>query len=144
VANGDPYVGYNFRVEIAGIILAAFQEVSGIESSIDVTEHREGGVPTPGKYPGMTRYANISLRRGLTADTRLYDWHRQWATGDPAAQRADGSIVLFARDGVTEVIRWNFKRAWPARWSGPSLNAESSDLAVEGLELAHEGIERQA
>jgi phage tail-like protein len=141
MANGDPYVGYNFRVEIEGIIEAAFRDVSGIESSIDVTEHREGGAPTPRKFPGLVKYTNITLRHGLTADRRLYDWHRAWATGDAAAQRHDGSIVLQGRDGQ-EVVRWNFRNAWPSRWMGPTLNAESSDLAIEELELAHEGLER--
>jgi len=83
----DPYGNYNFLVEIDGIARAAFQEASGFDSSIDVVEHREGGENTTlRKLPAMTKYSNIPLKLGTTDDRQLYDWHRQWVTGDPAAQ----------------------------------------------------------
>ena len=56
-------------------------------------------------------------------------------------ERRNGSIVLLGRRGE-EVVRWNFVRAWPSKWDGPDLNAEGTDVAIEMLELAHEGIER--
>jgi phage tail-like protein len=138
----DPYGNYNFLVEIQGIARAAFQEASGFDSSIDVVEHREGGENTTlRKLPAMTKYSNITLKWGTTDDQDLYKWHRQWVTGDPAAKRLDGSIVLLDRQGQ-EKARWNFFHAWPAKWTGPSFNAEGNDVAIETLELAHEGIER--
>ena len=138
----DPFVNYNFLVEIGGIIRAAFHEVTGLESSIDVIEHREGGQnTTPHKYPGQGKYANIMLRWGMATDRDLYDWHVQWLEGDPAAQRKSGSIVLLDRQGQ-EKMRWNFKDAWPSKWSGPAFNAESSDIAIESVELVHEGVKR--
>jgi phage tail-like protein len=138
----DPYGNYNFRVEIDGITRAAFQEASGFDSSIDVVEHREGGENTTlRKLPAMTKYSNITLKWGTTDDHDLYDWHRQWVTGDPAAQRKNGSIVLLDRAGQ-EKVRWNFVRAWPAKWTGPSFNAEGNDVSIETLELAHEGLVR--
>jgi phage tail-like protein len=142
MANGqrvDPFVNFNFKVELDGIIQAAFHEVSGLDSSIDVIEHREGGDITPSKYPGQTKYTNITLRRGITPDTQLYDWHRQWATGDPAAQRKNGSIVLLDRQGQ-EKMRWNFQSAWPAKWTGPSFSSEDNNIAIESIDLAHEGV----
>lgn len=135
----DPFVNFNFKVELDGIIQAAFHEVSGLDSAIDVIEHREGGELTPRKYPGQVKYTAITLRRGMTADTQLYDWHRQWATGDVTAQRKNGSIVLLDRQGQ-EVMRWNFQNAWPSKWSAPSFTSEASDIAVESIELAHEGV----
>ena len=135
----DPYGSFNFKVEIDGIIRAAFREASGLDSTIDVIEYREGGDLTPRKLPGMVRYSNISLTNGVTDDTQLYDWHRQWATGDPAAQRKSGSIVLLDRQGQ-EKLRWDFRDAWPVSWKGPSFGAESSDLAIESFELAHQGV----
>ena len=91
----DPYLNFNFLVEIQGITRAAFQEASGFDSSIDVTEYREGGGnTTPYKLPAQTKYSNITLKRGITDDTELFDWHQQFVTGDPAASRKNGSIVL--------------------------------------------------
>lgn len=145
MANGariDPYSNFNFLVEIDGIARAAFQEASGFDSSIDVTEHREGGDNiTMRKLPAQVKYSNITLKWGATDDRDLYNWHRQWVEGDPAAARKNGSIVLLDRQGL-EKARWDFVNAWPSKWTGPSFNAEGNDVAIETLELAHEGIKR--
>jgi phage tail-like protein len=140
----DPYNSFNFAVEIDGISRMHFQEASGLSSDIDIVEHREGGdnISTR-KLPGMVKFSNIVLKWGLADDDDLYKWHRQWATGDPAAKRVSGSIVLYDRQR-TEKRRWNFTNAWPCKWTGPSFNAESSELAIESLELAHEGVEEAA
>ncbi len=136
----DPYGNFNFTIEIDGIERAAFQECSGFDSTIDVIEHREGGEnTTPRKLPGLTKYSNITLKWGMTNDRELYDWHRRVVEGE--IERKNGSIVLRDRKGE-EVARWNFVRAWPTKWDGPDLNAEGNDVAIETLELAHEGVER--
>ena len=136
----DPYVNFNFLVEIDGITRAAFHEASGFDSSVDVIEHREGGDPTtPRKLPGMTKHANIVLKRGITDDTQLWQWHADVVDGN--VKRKNGSIVLLDNAGQ-EKVRWNFFNAWPAKWTGPSLSAEGNDVAIETLELAHEGLER--
>ena len=136
----DPYGNFNFTIEIDGIERAAFQECSGFDSTIDVIEHREGGEnTTPRKLPGLTKYSNITLKWGMTNDRELYDWHRRVVEGE--IERKNGSIVLRDRKGE-EVARWNFVRAWPTKWDGPDLNAEGNDIAIETLELAHEGVER--
>lgn len=136
----DPYKNYNFRVELDGIIRAAFQECSGFDSTIDVIEHREGGENTTlRKLPGMTKYSNIILKWGVTDGSELYDWHRQIVQGD--IQRKTGAIILLDDTGE-EKIRWNFVRGWPTKWDGPDLNAEGNDVAIETLEIAHEGLER--
>lgn len=136
----DPFNNYNFLVEIDGITRAAFQEVTGFDSTIDVIEHREGNDSTTlRKLPGMTKYSNIQLKWGITDDMELYQWHRQAVLGN--LERKNGSIVLLDRAGE-EVARWNFLRAWPTKYDGPDLNAEGNDVAIEMLELAHEGIER--
>ncbi|MFN0148083.1 MAG: phage tail protein [Dehalococcoidia bacterium] len=143
MANGsipDPFNNFNFLVEIDGITRAAFHEVSGFDSTIDVIEHREGGENTTlRKLPGMTKYSNIVLKWGMTDDVQLYQWHRQAVNGQ--VERRNGSIVLLNRGGQ-EVARWNFVRAWPAKYDGPDFNAEGNDVAIETLELAHEGVER--
>jgi len=136
----DPFVSFNFKVEIEGVIEGTFSEVTGLDSTIDLTEYREGGdAATPRKLPGMTKHSNIVLKRGLTVVTKLYDWHEKAVRGD--VQRRDGSIIVLDRAG-RETVRWNFFRAWPVKWDAPDLNATSNEVAVETLELAHEGLER--
>jgi phage tail-like protein len=136
----DPYGNFNFLVEIDGITRAAFHEVSGFDSTIDVIEHREGGENTTvRKLPGMTKHSNIVLKWGLADDADLYNWHRDAVNGK--VQRRNGSIVLLDRQGQ-ERMRWNFVNAWPAKWDGPDFNAEGNDIAIETLELAHEGVTR--
>jgi phage tail-like protein len=136
----DPYVNFNFLVEIDGITRAGFHEVNGVDSTIDVIEHREGGDnTTPRKLAGMTKHSAITLKWGMTDDAQLYQWHRDAVQGN--VQRKNGSIVLNDRRGQ-EVARWNFVSAWPSKWKGPDFTAEGNDVAIETLELAHEGIER--
>jgi phage tail-like protein len=136
----DPFDDLNFKVEIDGIVRAAFQQCSGFDSTIDVIEHREGGENTTlRKLPGLTKYSNITLKWGMTDDMELYNWHRDAVLG--RLQRRNGSIVLLDREG-NENARWNFFNAWPTKYDGPELNAEGNDVAIETLELAHEGIER--
>jgi phage tail-like protein len=143
MANGviaDPFGNYNFLIELDGISRGAFQECSGFDSTIDVIEHREGGENTTlRKIPGMTKYSNITLKWGMTDGRELYDWHQQIVDGE--IQRKNGSIVLLDRRGE-EVARWDFERAWPTKYDGPDLNAEGNDVAIEMLELAHEGVKR--
>ena len=136
----DPYTGFNFRVEIDGISLAAFSEVGGLESETTVIEYREGGDPnTVRKLPGLTKYANIVLRRGITQDAELWAWQKNIIEGKP--DRRNGSIVLLDNEG-NDVVRWNFIRGWICKWEGPALNATGNAVAIETVAIAHEGLER--
>jgi phage tail-like protein len=135
----DPYLGCNYLIEIGSVITAGFQECSGLESAIDIVEHREGGALTARKIPGVVKYTNLVLKKGLTDDLSLYDWHKRAVQGD--IERVNGSVIVLSRGGK-EVARWNFYLAWPAKWTGPSFNSENSEIAIETFELAHEGIER--
>src|SRR4051812_41963084 len=136
----DPHINFNFLVEIDGIARAAFQSCSGFDSTIDVIEHREGGDNiTVRKLPGLNKFSNIQLKWGMTDSRKLYDWHR--AAVDGNVERKNGSIVLLNRKSE-EVARWNFFGAWPTKYDAPDLNAEGNDVAIEMLELAHEGLVR--
>jgi phage tail-like protein len=136
----DPYVNFNFLVEIDGIARGAFHEASGFDSSVDVIEHREGGKNmTTQKVPGLTKHGNITLKWGVTEDTSLDDWYQQVLDGD--VKRRHGSIVMLDRKGE-EVARWDFVRAWPTKYTLPSFNAEGNDIAIQSMEIAHEGIRR--
>jgi phage tail-like protein len=136
----DPYKGFNFLVEIEGIARAAFSEVSGLESETAVIEYRVGGEPnTVRKLPGLTKYANIVLRRGITQDAELWNWRQTVIEGK--VERRNGSIILLD-DDRTEVVRWNFFQGWICIWEGPALNARGNEIAIEAIAIAHEGLER--
>lgn len=134
----DPFRSYNFLVEINGITRAAFREASGLDSTQSPIEYREGSDPlTVRKLPGLNTYSNITLSRGITSDPELWEWREQAARG--RVRRTSGSVVLLDNEG-NEVKRWNFLEGWPTKWTGPSLNATGSEVAIEQLEIAHEGI----
>jgi len=136
----DPEGNMIFSLEVAGIEIANFVECSGLKSSTEVFEIQEGGLNEfVHKLPGQTRWENIVLRHGITADTKLQEW-REEVTEDKFASRRDGAIVVKRLNGQ-EVRRYTFKRAWPVAWEGPAFNANGADLAIEMFELAHHGIE---
>ena len=139
----DPFLNFNFMVEIDGVITAGFHDCSGLDSTVDVIDFREGGQNTTlKKIPGQTKFSNIVLKRGIYDQLDLYKWHRDTIEGPPdPSNRRNGSVILFDRQGK-EVARWNFFRAWPTKYSGPTLTAEGNDVAIESLELAHEGLIR--
>ena len=135
----DPYKAFNFLVEIDGITSAAFAEASGLESETAAIEYRTGGDGVVRKLPGLTKFGNIVLRRGVTNDAELWNWRKSVVDG--AAQLRNGSIVLLD-DRRNVVLRWNFFNGWPCKWVGPALHAQANDVAIETLEIAHEGLER--
>jgi len=138
----DPYGSFNFIVEIDGIESAGFSECTGLDSETDVVEYREGNEEiTVRKLPGLKKFSNITLKRGQSTNTDLFEWRKQTMDGD--VQRYNVSIVLYGEKGVNggdEVIRWNLKEAWPCKYVGPEFKANANDIAIETLELCHEGI----
>jgi len=137
-SRNDPLSGFNIRVEISGIAVAGFTECTGLASETDVVSYREGADRRIRHLPGITRYARVVLKRGITTDRSLWEWRQSVIDG--VADRRSVSIVLMdaARN---DVARWNLHEAWPAKWEGPELNAQSSDVAIETLELVHEGLD---
>ncbi len=136
----DPYRGYHFRIEVDGIDRGGFREASGLDVSQDAIDYREGSDPIHSrKMPGLNKYSNITLKVGVTDDASLWEWRKKAIDGK--VERKTGSIILIDEAGE-EKIRWNFKEAWPTKWTGPSLNATGNEVAIETLEIAHEGLEK--
>jgi phage tail-like protein len=135
----DPYKAFNFIVEIDGVAVAGFSEVSGLASETQVIEYRTPDDSTVRKLPGLTKYANLVLRRGITQDAELWNWRTTVEDGN--LERRNGSIVLLD-DYRTEVVRWLFFRGWISKWVGPTLNARANEVAIETIEIAHEGLTR--
>lgn len=136
----DPFASFNFRLEIEGITIAGFSEVTGLNSEQNVIEYREGdeGI-TPRKLSGLTKFGNITLKRGISPDMQVYNWRKTITDGDPV--RKNVSIVLH-NEKHDEVVRWNLINAWPSKYTGPDMKANANEVAIESVELAHEGLER--
>jgi phage tail-like protein len=145
VYRDDPYAGYNFEITVNGVsddgsaVKGSFSEASGLEVAIDPIEYRNGSEDlTVRKIPGLKKFTNITLKRGVTGDLAFWNWILAAMNG--AVLRTEGSVVMLDEQKA-EVLRWNFKRGWPSKWTGPGLNATSNEVAMETLEICHEGLE---
>ena len=135
-----PYGKFRFRVEIDGLEAGGFSEVTGFDASIDVMEYREGDmVQTPYKIPGLKKYGNITLKKGLTDSLVMYEW---LITGvDGPVDRKTITITSLDEAGQ-DVASWQAIIAWPVKYTAPDFNATSSEVAIETIEIAHEGMTR--
>jgi phage tail-like protein len=145
VFRDDPYGVFNFEVIITGVsddgtaVKGSFAEVSGLEVTIDPIEYRNGAEDiTMRKIPGLKKFTAITLKRGVIGDLAFWNWIVEAMNG--LVRRTEGSIVLLD-ENRQEVMRWNFKRGWPSKWTGPGLNAKNNEIAMETLEITHEGLE---
>jgi phage tail-like protein len=140
VHRADPYPDFNFLVEAGGEAIAGFSEVDLPAAEIEAIEYREGGDRTSAarKLPGRVRYGNVVLKRGLAGGTELWDWFDAVRNG--TLDRRDVRVTLLD-EARAPVFSWTFRRAWPAKYDAPDLNALGNEIAIETLELAHEGLE---
>jgi phage tail-like protein len=135
-----PYLNFRFLVEIQGLIVGGFSEVSGLQAETEVEIIEEGGVNDyVHKLPKKTKYSNIVLKKGITESDVLWKWYQDVVNGK--ISRKSGYIILLDSEG-NEKWRWNFIEAYPVKWVGPELKADSSTVAVESLEIAHNGIKK--
>jgi phage tail-like protein len=136
----DPYAGYNFSVELDGITRAGFSEASGLENSQNAGTYREGTDKylSSRKIPGLVTYGDVTLSRGVTSDSKLWEWRAKAVAG--AVERHNISITLLDDLGNAK-ITWNLFEAWPTSWTGPSLNATADELAIEQITIAFERFE---
>jgi phage tail-like protein len=136
----DPMVSYRFHVEIDGLLVAGFAEVSGISVETETEEYREGGINDyVHKFPKLSKYPNLVLKRGLTMSPVLWKWHNDVVKGK--FKRKSGRILIFDPGGLSAAI-WTFEDAYPVKWSGPDLKADGNALAIESIELVHNGIKK--
>lgn len=136
---GYPLPNYHFTVNWGGIN-AGFMEVSGLDINIDIIEYRSGTSPVQSvtKLPGLVRYSNVILKRGIVrGDNDFFNWINTVRQGN--IERRDVVISLL-NENHEPVMTWRVHNAFPAKYSGPDMNAQCSDVAIEELELAHEGL----
>src|SRR5687768_15143916 len=143
VPRPDPYAAHNFEITIDGVsdgnsATGAFAEVSGLEVTIDPIEYRNGTDDvTVRKRQGLKKFTNITAKRGLIGNLDFWNWVVRAMAG--GVDRRDGHVALLDED-KREVMRWNFKNAWPSKWTGPGLNAKNNEISMETLEICHEGL----
>jgi len=135
----DPYRSFNFQLEIDGVPLGAFSECSGLTAEGDATDYREGtDIPlNVRKLVGLRKYTNLTLKRGYTQDKALWAWFGNIVNGIP--DRRNVTIILM-NEQRQPVLRWHAENAWINKIEGPALKASSNDVAMESLELVHEGL----
>jgi phage tail-like protein len=150
----DPVKSYNFLISlldtssslarsialsaITEVALGGFSECSGLEMSLDVEEYKEGGRNGEIlKFPTRVKWSNITLKKGVGFSTALWDWHYGFVEGK--GKRRDGIIVLQNDLHIPNNI-WYFRRGLPMKYTGPTMNASQNSVAIEAIEIAHEGI----
>lgn len=153
----DPVLAYNFQVSLlksgppsngvtslainslSGNIEGGFNECTGLEVSLEIEDYKAGGVNDRVlKFPTRLSYGRITLKKGLIKDPKLWQWIAGFAEGKVV--RRDGLITLL--DGKREAHTvWQFRRGLPASYRAPSFHAEQNAVAIESVEIEHEGLE---
>jgi phage tail-like protein len=152
----DPVLGQNFVISlidssstlsiaktaamsaILDVALGGFSECSGLEMSLEIEEYKAGGANgAVHKFPSRVTWSNITLKKGVTASNALWDWHYSFVEGK--GKRRDGVIALLTDLRIPHNI-WYFNKGLPVKYTGPTMNAAQSAVAIESIEIAHEGI----
>lgn len=139
----DPYRNSRFKLEIDGIIQAGFSEVTVPDTSTDVVEYREGvDEPHLRKLPGLNKFSNITLKYGTTdSSMELFNWRKLVMQGKMKEARRNIAVILMNEEGAP-AGRWEFENAWPSKYDPADLNAKGNDVAIESMEIVHEGMKR--
>jgi phage tail-like protein len=135
----DPVPELGFKVEITGIdgLIGWFAECSGLTAEYEILEYQEGGENRyTRKLRGRLKYPNLVLKRGVTYEGALLDWLFKIQT---RKERGNLTLTLTGPDGK-DVRKWAFAEAFPVKWTGPTLNAGSNNVATETLDVAHAGF----
>lgn len=142
MARTDPYRQFRFRVEIDKITQGGFSECTFADTTTDPVEYREGTDPTVmRKLSGLTKFGNITLKWGLTDSMELYEWRKSVIDTGAEGARRNLSIIQVDEKG-DDKARWNIENAWPSKYDPADFNAKGNEVAIETLEIVHEGFKR--
>ena len=135
----DPYRGYNFVLEIDKVPKGAFSEVGGLTADGDSVDYREGTdlQPNVRKLMGLRKFTNLTLKRGYTQDKALWQWYVNVMNG--VDDRRNVTIVLL-NERRQAVLRWHAENAWPNKIEASGFKATGNEIAMESVELVHEGL----
>ena len=136
----DPYRSFNFRIEIDGVTLASFSEVTGLATEGDAVPYREGAdkVNLSRQLVGQRKVGPITMKLGITKNLELWNWYAAIAAGQPL--RRNGTIVL-QDEAHNDVLRFEFSNGWINKFEGPHLTASGNEVAIESVEIVHEGLQ---
>jgi phage tail-like protein len=142
-SNKNPYSAFNFIVEINGAQIAAFQEVSGLDSENTPIEYREGAdkMNTVRKLPGQEKYPLLTAKRGITGSLELWNWRKEVRDGGTAFPPFRDVTIQLQNEKHESVYKWRLTNAWCCKLSGPSLNAKGNEIAIESMEIAYDRID---
>lgn len=145
----EPFRVFRYKVEIDGLVVGAFSEVSGLNLRVQVVEYRVGfaGRPTVQKIPGLTEFGNVTLRRGALADFDAMDWvYTVAAKGEsrPTGIKRHNVTITLLDDKGDDGPKWELLNAWPVTYEVTEFSALNNEVAFESIELAHEGLTRLA
>ncbi len=136
---GDAYLPPAQAVLLPLVAAGAFQEVTGLGAQLEVVSYPEGGRnDSVHQLPLRHSWNRITLKRGVVRDRLLWSWY-QTGLADSLGARRDGAVIMLGADG-TPVMAWAFHGGLAAKWSGPDLHAEQNAVAIESMEIAHEGL----
>ncbi len=140
---------------LASAILGGFSEVQGLNAEFDMETYDEGGYTQgPHRFVKRSKFPNLVFKSGVSPNPSLWDWYRGVATGTGTRTRKNGLILLNERGSLISgggfgaglarvpLAIWRFTNGYPERLVGPTLNARGNEVAIETLEISHEGLER--
>ncbi len=134
----DAVPSFRFYLEIASVVEAVFTEVSGLQAEMETQEIEEGGINGfTHRVPGRVKVSNLTLKRGMTRSNEFIKWFMSTTPG--SVDRRNISLVLYDVKGE-KVSAWHFQNAYPVKWIGPQFTSDGNTVAVETVELAHEGM----
>jgi len=143
----EPRLVSHFELKLGGReVVGVFRECTGMDSETEVTEHKSvdgKGNPYVRKVAGATKWSNLTLKRGVDTNKKLWEWRDEVVKSGPDKARVDGTISLLDYDG-TAILSYSFKQGWPVKYGGVTLNASSNDVALEEIVICHEGLTREA
>jgi phage tail-like protein len=137
----DPFTSFHFAIEINGVTEGRFVECSSLGVDVEALQYREAGAnEIVHRVPGQVTYSDLTLRYGMGRSLELWQWMEASIGG--RVDRRNVSVMMYGHDGITEVMRWNLRGAWPRSWRGAPLDALSNNVAIETLVLVFDEFER--
>ena len=141
----DPLRNYLWEIELGGILAGQFITCSGLEVSVDAIPFWEGGDLVERKVPGRVKVGTVTLEKGITKSTAsaLWSWMKS-VTETPPVQRQTVTLKMMDTNGTSEVMTFVLYEAWPSAWRAAPLDAGSSTIAIQRLDITYERLAHDA
>jgi phage tail-like protein len=136
----DPFLAFNFKLNIAGITEAHFLECSGLGVRIEPSSYIEAGNPVERWLPGRAHFDPVILKYGFTESREIWDWVTTVISPKPLLQKKDVQIIVLDADGVTNKVQWTLQNALPSAWRADPMATHRSGAAIHHLELVYENL----